>query len=596
MILTFAECFKNKGIFSIFGELDSDFISEILPDEDLTVLDDYSVFQIGNYAIFKPEIEPEKMARFCLLKNKVSWKNFNDSLCKEFNISGKTTTENNETVVDSDRTSLNKINGYDDSSLVSDSENTDNSDITQTETKTKTETRENPLEIIDRNIITQKNNKLIDMIVTDIKNTICLDSDCGLVEVSGGGSSSDLENRVETLESEVSEIDSEIDSIKSVIPENASTSNKLATDSDIPDVSGLATQSSVNAITDLIPSNASTSNKLATMSDISGGGSVTVDDSLSTTSENPVQNKVITNKINQVENSIPDVSGLATQSSVNAITDLIPSNASTSNKLATDSDIPDVSGLATQSSVNAITDLIPSNASTSNKLATDSDIPDVSGLATQSSVNAITDLIPSNASTSNKLATDSDIPDVSGLATQSSVNAITDLIPSNASTSNKLATMSDISGGSSEITVSDTPEYINEKLTIGNTTYKKYKVLLDLTVSRQLVYNGTWYTTAWKSPTNENDITFFYGKMKDFLTNNSVYAITHIKLYDSSFTNYFDIPDVQIDKTNHIIKNMILPKLDFSTSPTTIYPFNQSSSDFGTKTMRYIEVEFLSAS
>ena len=420
MILTFAECFKNKGIFSIFGELDSDFISEILPDEDLTVLDDYSVFQIGNYAIFKPEIEPEKMARFCLLKNKVSWKNFNDSLCKEFNISGKTTTENNETVVDSDRTSLNKINGYDDSSLVSDSENTDNSDITQTETKTKTETRENPLEIIDRNIITQKNNKLIDMIVTDIKNTICLDSDCGLVEVSGGGSSSDLENRVETLESEVSEIDSEIDSIKSVIPENASTSNKLATDSDIPDVSGLATQSSVNAITDLIPSNASTSNKLATMSDISGG--------------------------------------------------------------------------------------------------------------------------------------------------------------------------------SSEITVSDTPEYINEKLTIGNTTYKKYKVLLDLTVSRQLVYNGTWYTTAWKSPTNENDITFFYGKMKDFLTNNSVYAITHIKLYDSSFTNYFDIPDVQIDKTNHIIKNMILPKLDFSTSPTTIYPFNQSSSDFGTKTMRYIEVEFLSAS
>ena len=57
MILTFAECFKNKGIFSIFGELDSDFISEILPDEDLTVLDDYSVFQIGNYTIFKPEID-----------------------------------------------------------------------------------------------------------------------------------------------------------------------------------------------------------------------------------------------------------------------------------------------------------------------------------------------------------------------------------------------------------------------------------------------------------------------------------------------------------------------------------------------------------
>ena len=407
MILTFAKCFEKKGIFSLFNEIDSGFISEILPDEDITIFDDYSVFSIGNYTIFNSSFTPEKLARFCLIKNKTAWKKFNDSLIAEFNLSGTTTTEYNTTNVDSDRTNNLKVNGYDDSQLVTDTETTDNSDINQTETKTRTETRENPVEVIERNIITQKNNKLVDMIVSDIKNTICLDS-----------------------------LDSCI-------------------------------------IND----------------EHSGGESVTVDDTLSTTSQNPVQNKVITEKINQVEKSIPDVSGLATQSSVNAISELIPQNASTTNRLAT-------------------------------------------------------------------------MADISG-------------------------------GGSSEITISETPEYLNEKIIIADITYKKYKVLLNLGANREIIRNGAYDWSGWQSTLSPNDTSFFFGKMKEFITVNSPYAVLNIRLYNISFTHYFDIQYVKIDKTNKEIKNMILPKTDFVTNPTNIFPSGTTISDFGTQTMRYIEVTYL---
>ena len=84
----------------------------------------------------------------------------------------------------------------------------------------------------------------------------------------------------------VSQDASDIDAIKAVIPSSASTSNKLATASDIPDITGKAdlvtsatsgdfagldangnlTDSGISA--DIVPSGASSSNKLATASDI----------------------------------------------------------------------------------------------------------------------------------------------------------------------------------------------------------------------------------------------------------------------------------------------------------------------------------------
>ena len=535
MILTFAKCFEKKGIFSLFNEIDSGFISEILPDEDLTIFDDYSVFSIGNYTIFNSSFTPEKLARFCLIKNKTAWKKFNDSLIAEFNLSGKTTTENNTTNVDSDRTNNLKVNGYDDSQLVTDTETTDNSDINQTETKTRTETRENPVEVIERNIITQKNNKLVDMIVSDIKNTICLDSldSCMINDEHSGGESVTVDDTLSTTS-------------QNPVQNKVITEKINQVEKSIPDVSGLAAQSSVNAISELIPPNASTSNKLATIADISGGGSVTVDDTLSTTSQNPVQNKVITEKINQVENSIPDVSGLATKSELQAV----------------ENSIPDVSGLATKSELQAV----------------ENSIPDVSVLATKSELQAV----------------ENSIPDVSGLAAQSSVNAISELIPPNASTSNKLATMADISGGgSSEITISETPEYLNEKIIIADITYKKYKVLLNLGANREIIRNGAYDWSGWQSTLSPNDTSFFFGKMKEFITVNSPYAVLNIRLYNISFTHYFDIQYVKIDKTNKEIKYMILPKTDFVTNPTNIFPSGTTVSDFGIQTMRYIEVTYL---
>ena len=568
MILTFAKCFEKKGIFSLFNEIDSVFISEILPDEDLTIFDDYSVFSIGNYPIFNSSFTPEKLARFCLIKNKTAWKKFNDSLIAEFNLSGKTTTENNTTNVDSDRINNLKVNGYDDSQLVTDTETTDNSDIKQIETKTRTETRENPIEVIDRNIITQKNNKLVDMIVSDIKNTICLDSldSCIINDEHSCSESVSVDDTLSTTSQNPVQnkvITEKINQVENSIPDVSGlvTKSELqAVENSIPDVSGLATQSSVNAISELIPQNASTSNKLATMADISGGGSVSVDDTLSTTSQNPVQNKVITEKINQVENSIPDVSGLATQSSVNAISELIPQNASTSNKLAT---MADISG--------------GGSVSVDDTLSTTSQNPVQNKVITEK-INQV----------------ENSIPDVSGLATQSSVNAISELIPQNASTSNKLATMADISGGgSSEITISETPEYLNEKVIIADITYKKYKVLLNLGANREIIRNGAYDWSGWVSSLSPSDTSFFIGKMKEFLTVNSPYAVLNIRLYSINFTHYFDIQYVRIDKTKKEIKYMILPKIDFETKPTNIYPSGTTASDFGIQTMRYIEVTYL---
>ncbi len=156
---------------------------------------------------------------------------------------------------------------------------------------------------------------------------------------------------------------SAISSIQAVIPSTATSSNKLATASDVSTVAG-----DVTAIEAKIPSGASSSNQMATASDIT------------------------------------------------EITDLIPSGASTTNLLATASDVSTVSG-----NVSAIEAKIPSGASSSNKLATASDITGITDkipsgasssnqLATASDITGITQLIPSTATTSNKLATMADIP------------------------------------------------------------------------------------------------------------------------------------------------------------------------------------------
>ena len=156
--------------------------------------------------------------------------------------------------------------------------------------------------------------------------------------------------------------------------------------------------------------------------------------------------------------------------------------------------------------------------------------------------------------------------------------------------------MADISGGgSSEITISETPEYINEKVIIADITYKKYKVLLNLGANREIIRNGAYDWGGWTSIISPTDTSFFFGKMKNFLAVNSPYAVLNIRLYNINFTHYFDIPYVRIDKTNNEIKYMVLPKTDFETKPTNIFPSGTTASNFGVQTMRYIEVTYLVA-
>ena len=204
----------------------------------------------------------------------------------------------------------NKVNAFD-SETASDSDNsshnyTDNIETTETTSYSNGKTAsENAKKFIDF----ANNNDFIENIIKDVLNVSCIDvfDDnyiCGRSSGSSGGSGdiADLKNRVEEIES--------------VIPENATPQNKLATISDVQggyDDSELRNE--INGIKSVIPSTATGSNKLTTKSELQS-----------------------------VENSIPDVSGLATKSEVQAITDLIPSNATAQNKLATMSDIPSGSG------------------------------------------------------------------------------------------------------------------------------------------------------------------------------------------------------------------------------------------------------------
>lgn len=101
---------------------------------------------------------------------------------------------------------------------------------------------------------------------------------------------------------------SDLSTVQSKIPTSASSSNKLATASDVS-----AVANDVSAIDEKIPSGATSSNKLATASDISD----------------------ITEKIPSGASSS---NKLATASDITGITEKIPSNASASNKLVTASE------------------------------------------------------------------------------------------------------------------------------------------------------------------------------------------------------------------------------------------------------------------
>ena len=261
----------------------------------------------------------------------------------------------------------NKVNAFD-SETASDSDNsshnyTDNIETTETTSYSNGKTAsENAKKFIDF----ANNNDFIENIIKDVLNVSCIDvfDDnyiCGRSSGSSGGSGdiADLKNRVEEIES--------------VIPENATPQNKLATISDVQggyDDSELRNE--INGIKSVIPSTATSSNKLTTKSELQS-----------------------------VENSIPDVSGLATKSELQSVENSIPdvSGLATKSELqSVENSIPDVSGLATKSELQSV----------------ENSIPDVSGLATKSEVQAITDLIPSNATAQNKLATMSDIPSGSG--------------------------------------------------------------------------------------------------------------------------------------------------------------------------------------
>lgn len=93
-----------------------------------------------------------------------------------------------------------------------------------------------------------------------------------------------LQNNVAGLQSNVAGLQDDVSGINSVIPANASASNKLVTRSDIPDVPSLdeletrvgKCETNIEDIDAVIPENASAENMLATIDDIESTGAILV--------------------------------------------------------------------------------------------------------------------------------------------------------------------------------------------------------------------------------------------------------------------------------------------------------------------------------
>ena len=315
-----------KGFFEKYSEIKPDNFNELFENAtsadiqtmDYILSDLYgSKVLLSKYAdIFDSSGADVTMQSIVLIADKICFENW--KAIKE-NIKRALTQDNEKPLksvktVSSEKTgenaTENKVNAFDSEEAL-DSDNsshnyTDNIETTETTSYSNGKTAsENAEKFIDF----ANNNDFIENIIKDVLNVSCIDvfDDnyvCSRSSGSSGGSGDieDLKNRVEEIESVIpenatpqnklatmldvqsgyddTELRDEINGIKSVIPSTAGSSNKLTTkselqavESSIPDVTGLATKSEVQAITDLIPSNASTTNKLATMADIGGGGS-----------------------------------------------------------------------------------------------------------------------------------------------------------------------------------------------------------------------------------------------------------------------------------------------------------------------------------
>ena len=115
-------------------------------------------------------------------------------------------------------------------------------------------------------------------------NAVTSDGIAKAIEAGGGGgvtvdnelsvvSENPVQNKVIT--NKINDMETDIYNIEEVIPSGATTSNKLATARDIPDVTSLETrigtaETDIDNIEAVIPSGATTSNKLATTRDVQG--------------------------------------------------------------------------------------------------------------------------------------------------------------------------------------------------------------------------------------------------------------------------------------------------------------------------------------
>ena len=327
-----------KGFFEKYSEIKPDNFNELFENAtsadiqtmDFILSDLYgSKVLLSKYAdMFESSGADSTMQRIVLIADKMcfeNWKAIKESIETALKQDMDKPLKSVKTV-SSEKTgenaTENKINAFD-SETASDSDNsshnyTDNIETTETASYSNGKTAsENAKKFIDF----ANNNDFIENIIKDVLNVSCIDvfDDnyiCGRSSGSSGGSGdiADLKNRVEEIES--------------VIPENATPQNKLATIADVQsgyddtEIRGEISEinENINGIYDDLTEYA----KKNEIPDVSG---------LATKSE-----------LQSVENSIPDVSGLATKSEVQAITDLIPSNATAQNKLATMSDIPSGSG------------------------------------------------------------------------------------------------------------------------------------------------------------------------------------------------------------------------------------------------------------
>lgn len=186
---TVKDIFKDNGFFTTFKTVNTDLFNSLFGETYNNVLaDKYFLNKIGSFHFFEnfenTENERENIINILILINGEIWQKIKNTFTIEYSLKGKAKTtiinlEKGETQTTGKESSINsKINAYDSSSLVNDTE-TQTTDNIESENNVNSESSESVIEDFSFKDRLKQNEffytqKIIDIIIDDFKKLFLL--------------------------------------------------------------------------------------------------------------------------------------------------------------------------------------------------------------------------------------------------------------------------------------------------------------------------------------------------------------------------------------------------------------------------------------